>query len=187
VEGLLLRARPGVSAPAAPWPRAAALSTERLALEPLRPGHARELAPVLDDPALHAYTGGRPATEEELRARFTRQAAGHSPDGTEGWLNWVARDRATGEPVGLVQATIAEDADRARTAALAWVVATSRQGEGLATEAAHATMDWLRERGVARFAANIHPDHAASAAVARHLGLAPTDALSDGEVRWVGS
>jgi RimJ/RimL family protein N-acetyltransferase len=176
-----------VSAPAAPWPRAAALSTKRLALEPLRPGHARELAPVLDDPALHAYTGGRPATEEELRARFTRQAAGHSPDGTEGWLNWVARDRATGEPVGLVQATIAEDADRTRTAALAWVVATSRQGEGLATEAARAAMDWLRERGVARFAANIHPDHAASAAVARHLGLAPTDALSDGEVRWVGS
>jgi RimJ/RimL family protein N-acetyltransferase len=187
VEGLLLRARAGVSAPGARWPQAAALSTERLALEPLRPDHAHELAPFLDDPALHAYTGGQPPTEDELRERFTRQAAGHSPDGTEGWLNWVARDRATGEPVGLVQATIAEDADRARTAALAWVVATSRQGEGLATEAARAAMVWLRERDVARFAANIHPDHAASAAVARHLGLAPTDALRDGEVRWVGS
>ena len=89
--------------------------------------------------------------------------------------------------MGVVQATITEDAAGARTAALAWIVATSRQGEGLATEAARAAMDWLRERGVARFAANIHPDHAASAAVARHLGLAPTDALRDGEVRWVGS
>jgi RimJ/RimL family protein N-acetyltransferase len=172
--------------PTAHWPRAAPLATERLVLEPLRPDHARELAPVLDDPALHAYIGGAPATEEELRARFARQAAGHSPDRTEGWLNWVARDRATSEPIGIVQATIVEDADRARTAALAWVVATSRQGEGLATEGARAAMDWLRERGVRRFTANIHPDHAASAAVARHLGLTPTDERHGGEVRWIG-
>jgi RimJ/RimL family protein N-acetyltransferase len=59
-------------------------------------------------------------------------------------------------------------------------------GEGLATEAARAAMDWLREHGVTRFAANIHPDHGASVAVARHLGLAPTDERRDREVRWVG-
>jgi RimJ/RimL family protein N-acetyltransferase len=88
--------------------------------------------------------------------------------------------------VGVVQATITEDATRARTAALAWIVATSRQGEGLATEAARAARDWLRGRGVTRFAASIHPDHGASAAVARHLGLAPTDERRGGEVRWVG-
>jgi RimJ/RimL family protein N-acetyltransferase len=175
-----------VSAPGAPWPRAVPLGTERLALEPLRPEHATELAPVLDDPALHAYTGGEPATEEQLRVRFTRQAAGHSPGGGEGWLNWVARDRATRAPVGIVQATIGEDAG-GRTAALAWTVATSRQGEGLATEAGRAAMEWLREQGVTRFAASIHPDHGASAAVARHLGLAPTDERRGGEVRWVGS
>jgi hypothetical protein len=46
---------------------------------------------------------------------------------------------------------------------------------------------WLRERGVTRFVANIHPGHGASAAVARHLGLAPTDERRAGEVRWVGS
>jgi RimJ/RimL family protein N-acetyltransferase len=73
-----------------------------------------------------------------------------------------------------------------RTAALAWVVATSRQGEGLATEAARAMRDWLRDRGVTRFVADIHPDHGASAAVARQLGLAATDERRDGEVRWVG-
>jgi RimJ/RimL family protein N-acetyltransferase len=88
--------------------------------------------------------------------------------------------------VGVFQATITEDAAGARTAALAWIVATSRQGEGLATEAARAAVDWLRERGVTRFAASIHPDHGASAAVARHLGLAPTDERRGGEVRWVG-
>jgi RimJ/RimL family protein N-acetyltransferase len=169
----------------APWPRAEALTTQRLVLEPLRPDHARELAPVLADPALHAFTDGEPASEAELRARFARQAAGRSPDGAQGWLNWVARDRATHAPVGTVQATITDDAD-ARTAALAWVVATSRQGEGLATEAARAARDWLRDHGATRFAAHIHPDHGASAAVARHLGLAATDERVGGEVRWVG-
>jgi RimJ/RimL family protein N-acetyltransferase len=183
VEGLLLRARAGVSAP---WPRAEALTTRRLVLEPLRPEHARELAPVLADPALHAFIGGEPATEDELRARFARQAAGRSPGRAQGWLNWVARDRATHAPVGTIQATIT-DGDGVRSAALAWVVATSRQDEGLATEAARAAVDWLRDRGVTRFVAHIHPDHGASAAVARHLGLAPTDARHAGEVRWVGS
>jgi RimJ/RimL family protein N-acetyltransferase len=184
VEGLLLRPRAGVTA-AAPWPRAEVLATPRLVLEPLRPDHARELAPVLADPALHAFTGDEPADEHDLRARFARQAVGHSPDGAQGWLNWVPRDRATHAAVGTVQATITDD-DGVRSAALAWVVATSRQGEGLATEAACAVQDWLRVHGVTRFVAHIHPDHAVSAAVARHLGLAATNELCAGEVRWVG-
>jgi RimJ/RimL family protein N-acetyltransferase len=154
-------------------------------LEPLRAEHARELAPLLADPALHAFTGGEPATEAQLHARYARQAAGQSPDGTQGWLNWVARDRATHAAVGIVQATIS-DGDDGRSAELAWVIATGRQGEGLATAAAGAAMDWLRARGVTRFVAHIHPDHRASAAVARHLGLAPTDEMHAGEVRWVG-
>jgi RimJ/RimL family protein N-acetyltransferase len=111
---------------------------------------------------------------------------GNPPDGAQGWLNWVARDRETHAPVSTVQATIS-DADDRRSAELAWVIATSRQGEGLATEAAGAVVDWLRDDGVTRFVAHIHPDHGASAAVARHLGLSATDARHEGEVRWVGT
>ena len=186
MEGLVLRPRAGVTAAATSWPRAEALTTPRLVLEPLRPHHARELAPVLADPALHAFTGGEPADEADLRARFARQAAGHSPDGAQGWLNWVARDRVTQAPVGTLQATVSDE-EGVRSAALAWVVASSRQGEGLATEAARAARGWLRGQRVTRFVAHIHPDHAASSAVARHLGLAATDERRGGEVRWVGS
>jgi RimJ/RimL family protein N-acetyltransferase len=135
---------------------------------------------VLDDPGLHTFTGGAPETETELQRRYARQAAGESPDGRAGWLNWVLRDRATGAPVGTVQATIGGEG----TAALAWVVGTVHQGQGFATEAAKAVMAWLRDQGIATFVAHIHPDHAASAAVARHLGLKPGDARADGEVRW---
>jgi RimJ/RimL family protein N-acetyltransferase len=159
------------------------LTTSRLLLEPLRAEHASELAPVLDDPALHAFTGGAPSTEHELRERFARQTAGRSADGTQAWLNWVVRDRAAHDVVGTLQATVH---DHGRAAELAWVVATSRQGEGLATEAATAVRDALRVKGVATFVAHIHPDHAASAAIARRLGLQPTEPREDGEIRWVG-
>jgi RimJ/RimL family protein N-acetyltransferase len=165
-------------------PGAEPLTTRRLDLEPLRPDHARELAPVLDDPALHAFTGGAPSTESELRERFARQSTGRSPDGTQDWLNWVVRDRATHQAVGTLQATVS---DHGRTAELAWVIATSRQGEGLATEAATAVREALGATGVATFVAHVHPDHAASAAIARRLGLRPTEPRDDGEVRWVGS
>jgi RimJ/RimL family protein N-acetyltransferase len=157
------------------------ITTPRLHLEPLRIDHAGELAPVLDDRALHAFTGGAPSTEEELRERYARQVAGRSPDGADDWLNWVVRDRGSHEAVGTLQATVS-----GRTAELAWVIATSHQGEGLATEAATAVRDVLRAAGVATFIAHVHPDHATSAAIARRLGLRPTQARDDGEIRWIG-
>jgi RimJ/RimL family protein N-acetyltransferase len=160
---------------------AAPITTARLELEPLRIEHASELARVLDDQALHAFTGGAPSTEEELRERYTRQVAGHSPDGTRDWLNWVVRNRATNEAVGTLQATVSGG-----TAELAWVIATNRQGEGLATEAATAVRDTLGAAGVTTFVAHVHPDHAASAAIARRLGMQPTEPRDDGEIRWVG-
>ncbi len=62
---------------------------------------------VLSDPSLYEFTGGTPPTLEELTARYARQAVGHSPDGTEQWLNWVVLlDSA---PVGYVQATVVGD------------------------------------------------------------------------------
>jgi hypothetical protein len=59
----------------APWPRAEPIITRRLELEPLRVDHAREMAPVLADPALHAFIGGEPSGADELSARCARLAA----------------------------------------------------------------------------------------------------------------
>ncbi len=43
---------------------------------------------------------------------------------------------------------------------------------------------WLRLHGVEVVIAHVHPRHQASMAVARAVGLVPTDAIVDGEVRW---
>ena len=125
-------------------------------LDPLRADHADELAPVLDDPALHAFTGGAPASAQELRAAYARREGGVSPDGRAAWLNWVLRPAAGGPPAGTVQATVTEAGD-GRRAELAWVVATAHQGQGLATEAATAVAGWLARQGVGELSRTSRP------------------------------
>jgi RimJ/RimL family protein N-acetyltransferase len=165
------------------WPAPERIETSRLRLEPLTVGDADEMAEILDDPSLHEYTGGRPETLEQLRARYARQVAGRSPDGAQGWLNWIVRRGDTNAIAGTVQATLVDDGGR-RTAQLAWVIAPAHQRNGFAREAAEAMVIWLRGQGVDVFAAHIHPGHAASIAVARHLGMQAGESGSDGEVRW---
>jgi RimJ/RimL family protein N-acetyltransferase len=152
--------------------RAVPLRSERLTLEPVAAAHADELAPLLDDPDLHAFTGGEPLPLGALRERYARL------EGAEDRLNWIVR--AGPDAVGYVQATVEGDA-----AEVAWVIGVAHQRRGYAGEAAAAMVAWLRTQGVGRIAANIHPDHAASIAVARHLGLEPGAPRADGEIRWV--
>ncbi|HEY2061667.1 GNAT family N-acetyltransferase [Amycolatopsis sp. NBC_01480] len=161
--------------------RAEPLTGPRLSLEPLRPGHSDEMHPVLADPRLYAFTGGEPPTPHELRARYARQSVGRSGDGSQWWLNWVVRDTADGPAAGFVQATVGRDL---ASAEVAWLIDARWQGQGLAREAAALMLGWLDARGVTGVFAHIHPEHAASAAVARHLGLTPTGIVEDGEVRW---
>ena len=150
-------------------------------LEPLEPSHADEMVAVLDDPELHRYVGGRPATLPELRERYERQARGRSADGTQRWLNWIVRERDTGAAAGYVQATVVVASG---VADVAWVVGRRFQGREYAGEAAGAMTAWLRAAGVATVTAHIDPEHAASQAVARAIGLAPTTVTVDGETRW---
>jgi RimJ/RimL family protein N-acetyltransferase len=93
------------------------------------------------------------------------------------------RLRATGEPVGTVQATVTQR-DGRWAAAVAWVVGVPWQGRGYASEAAGALVAWLTGQGAAVITAHIHPGHHVSAAVAARAGLAPTSAEADGERVW---
>lgn len=160
------------------------LSTGRLALEPLGPEHAEEMAPLLDDVQLHKFTGGTPSSLEELRDRYARWSAGASPDGTQQWCNWIVREREGGAAVGWVQATVAGPSAK-RVAEIAWTIAPPFQRRGYAREAAAEAIRWLEGQGAGTIVAHIHPEHAASIAVARALGLVPTAHFVRGEVRWV--
>jgi RimJ/RimL family protein N-acetyltransferase len=152
-------------------------------LEPLRVEHAEEMIAILQDPSLYTYTGGQPPNLEELRSRYERQTVGHSADGTQGWLNWTIRERDHRAVVGTVQATLRHEL-AVLSADLAWVIDVDYQRRGYATEAGRAMKQWLTACGVESIVAYIHPDHDASAAVARRLGLIATDNAREGEIKW---
>jgi RimJ/RimL family protein N-acetyltransferase len=155
------------------------LATDRLALTPLSPADAPSMVAVLADPALYRFTGGEPPDSARLAARYEAQCAG-PPDPGERWHNWIVRPAGSPEPLGYVQATVTGD-----HADVAWVLGTEAQGHGYAREAAAAMCAWLRGQGAARLTAHIHPDHHASAGVARAAGLRPTGVVDDdGEQVW---
>lgn len=158
------------------------IETRRLRLLPLRPGHAGEMAAVLADEDLYFFTGGNPLGPDELHARYERWSAG-SPEPAVVWLNWVISLRAQHRLVGTVQATVSAAAIGS-TAEVAWIVGRPWQGRGIAAEAARALVTWLRTHPVTAIVAHVHPDHAASAAVAAAAGLTPTDQWQEGERRW---
>lgn len=157
--------------------------TERLALEPLQPGSAAELFPVLDDAALHRFTGGAPLPLTELEAWFARLAARRSVDGSQVWGNWLVRLNEGGAAVGTLQATLPAGGPSEGAAEVAWVVGRAWQGRGLATESARSLVELLRADGWT-IVAHVHPEHEASQGVARAAGLVPTDVMVDGEVEW---
>jgi RimJ/RimL family protein N-acetyltransferase len=104
-----------------------------------------------------------------------RLAAGAPAGADERWLNWVVRREPDGALVGTAQATV-----RADHALIAWVIAVPFQGRGYAKAAARAVVALLDVPAVA----HIHPDHAASEAVARAAGLVPTEDWTNGERVW---
>jgi RimJ/RimL family protein N-acetyltransferase len=157
---------------------------EQIALRPLAVTDATVMATVLADSGLYAFTGGEPPTEDELTRLYQVQTRGHSPDGTEQWLNLVVLLGADRTPIGYVQATIPADGGPTE---VAWVIGRPWQGHGYAVRAGRLLLDHLAERGVQAVVAHVHPDHHASNSVATRLGLTPTGTVVDGEVRWTGS
>ncbi|WP_405872487.1 GNAT family N-acetyltransferase [Streptomyces sp. NBC_00005] len=154
------------------------IRTPRLDVLPLHVSHAAEMTVVLSDPALHTFIGGSPSSPDDLRLRYERLVAG-SPDPSVSWCNWVLREKEESRLVGTVQATVT-----GAFTEIAWVVGTPWQGRGFASEAVCGLVAWLERQSVRTVVAHIHPEHAASAAVARAAGLAPTDEEQDGELRW---
>ncbi|WMY79703.1 GNAT family N-acetyltransferase [Citricoccus sp. I39-566] len=165
------------------WPAIERVESKRVVLDPLTVQHAPEMLPVLADPSIYEFIGGTPPTLEQLHRLYGVQSLGHSDDNAQWWLNWVVCLRRPRRAVGYMQATVERRAG-VLEANIAWVISPAFQGRGLATEATASMIVWLTASGVDRYVAYIHPDHAASAAIARKQGLRPTSVVEDGEVRW---
>lgn len=153
-------------------------------LRPLQVSDAAEMARTLQDPSLYEFTGGEPPTEESLTGQYTVQTRGNSAEGGERWLNRLVVLDSTGEAIGYVQATIPLADDPTE---ISWVIGAPWQRQGHASAAASLLLAELARFGVTDVVAHIHPDHEASAAAARRIGMTPTDQVVAGETRWVGT
>lgn len=140
------------------------------------------MAAVLADPSIYEFTGGEPPSEDELHERYQFLESQRSPDGSQSWLNWIVRERASGDAVGTMQATVGAGRTKAD---VAWIIGARWQGRGYGCAAAAAMVEWLGERNVRQATAHVNPGHEASRGVARAAGLTPTDVDHEGEQRWV--
>ena len=161
-----------------------AIQTCRLLFEPLCVGACRRDGPSSAGPRACTPTSaaGHPISTSFGRATNVR-VPGTRQTGREGWLNWIIREGDQRTAIGAAQATLRIEPN-GLSAELSWLIGVAHQRLGYATEAARAIKEWLAVSGVDRFVAYIHPDHAASASVARHLGLTPTADIRGGEIRW---
>jgi len=107
-----------VSAPANPdalrvatttlaWRMRQALQTERLEIEPICGEFAERSFALYNDPALYQWISLKhPASVESLRADWRRLETPVSPDGSEAWLCWQLRCKATGRVIGMLDADV---------------------------------------------------------------------------------
>lgn len=159
------------------------LLTTRLRLRLVTPDDAEEMAVVLADESLYAWTGGEPPTAAALRSQYAIWAvSGAQPvPGRRFDRTWVLRQLAGGEAVGFAQVSVT--ADRS-VAVLAWVVGVRWQGRGLAREAAERLARLARDEGVVVLRASIAAGHLGSERIAAGLGMAVTDRLAGEERVW---
>jgi RimJ/RimL family protein N-acetyltransferase len=159
------------------------LETEHLFLSPMYATDSELLFELLKEPALHTFTGNEtPSSVQELRKRLILWEQRRSPNGDEIWLNWTLRRKADGTVIGYVQVSM-----KTSQGQIAWLIGLPFQKQGYATEATCRVMAWLKERiKSGEIRANIHPNHVASQAVARRLGLClSSECTADGEEAWI--
>lgn len=161
------------------------IETQRLRLRGPRPADFPDSAALWSDPVVTRFTSGKPLTREEVWSRLLRYV------GHWAWMGfgyWVVEEKETGRFAGEVGFS---DWKREMKPSLqglpelGWVLAPRVHGQGYATEAARAAIDWAHshfsertsdhpiapELRSARMTCIIHPENVASIRVAEKCGF----------------
>lgn len=149
------------------------LDAPPLRLEPVSVEHADEMHAVLADPSIYEFLEeDEPPSLQWLREAYVRRAKGQSPDGDEQWFNWMIR-RDDGRLIGYVQATV----ESPEVCWIAYVLAAEGRGQGHATRAVTAMVDYLRgAHDIQRWLASVDAGNARSIALLERLGFTEADA-----------
>jgi RimJ/RimL family protein N-acetyltransferase len=154
------------------------LETSRLLLREWRAGDIEGFATMSADSEVMRYLGGAHDRAESWRRMALH--AGHWA--LRGYGNWAVERKADGAFMGRVGLWNPEGWPGLE---VGWTLARAVWGQGYATEAGRAAMDWAwADLDVRRLISVIHPDNRASIRVAERLGLR---ALRKDTIRSEGS
>ncbi len=145
-------------------------TTERLLLRPPGPGDAADYRALL----MHPTTGEwlRPAPEPPFVPADGDEwlVADEREWGRLGFGPWAVIARGSGDYVGRVGLRRTDVGAKAGIEVL-WTIDPNRHGEGFATEAGTAALDFAAELGLEEVFAMVLPTNAASLRVAEKLGM----------------
>ena len=150
------------------------IETERLALRVWDAGDLPAYFHIFNAPSTCRFLGRGPMTSDEAWTRLLRNI-GHWA--LAGYGIFAVEEKASGRMVGEVglgdfQRRLGPEFDSCPEAR--WIIADWAQGQGYATEAAQAALDWIESRfGAERTVCVIHSANRDSLGVARKLGYVP--------------
>ena len=147
-----------------------ALTTARLRIEPLEPGHAAAMFEAMRDPALYQWISLQPSPDlAHLERRWTWVAERPLVDVDVLDFGWAVRRREDGTCIGKMDAEVTAGGVARNVGYMFW---PAHWGRGYATEAVTALSDHLRRHGVMRQHATVTLGNEASCRVLEHAGFA---------------
>jgi RimJ/RimL family protein N-acetyltransferase len=161
------------------------LRTERLLLRGWRDDDLDALAPICADAETMRWVGSPEGMNREETWRHMAYLVGHWV--LRGHGVWAVEEREVGQLVGRVGLLFPEGWPGLE---VGWLIARPHWGQGYATEAARAAMDWARaELDATHLISLIADDNERSERVAQKLGMAVegrTTILGEHDVRVFG-
>ncbi|HUK51877.1 MAG TPA: GNAT family N-acetyltransferase [Candidatus Binatia bacterium] len=147
-----------------------ALSTARLDLAEWEPGDARGLRPIATDPEVMRHiSGGVPWSDEQIQEFVQRQMRHAAERGFCLWKLLLREHAMAGEVAGLCGLQPLPGTDEIE---IGWWLARELWGQGLATEAARAALQFAwQTAGLTRIVAIARPENRASRHVMEKLGM----------------
>ena len=118
------------------------IETERLVLRPWRKDDFRPYHALLQHPEVHRHFGPEPMGEEECWRRLTAAVGSWQVLGFGGW---AAERKSDGKLVGMLSlfnAWRALEPEFGEEPEMGWIFAAETHGQGFASEACRAALDW---------------------------------------------
>lgn len=142
------------------------IETPRLRLRPFRESDLDDLARIHDDPEVTRFLGGGKPIDRDLTWRQIAMFLGHAQ--IRGYSMLAIEDRTSGKLLGRCGPWFPEGWPMVE---VGWLVDRTCRGQGIATEAARAALDWsFAQLAVTKVCSLIRPDNLPSARVAAKLG-----------------